>query len=424
MQRQRLAIGLASILALLAAACAGDDSDSDTEAGGDDSDGDLGSVTIGPDDPLLVGSIQSISGDNASLGVDQVRAIEIAIADRDGELLGHEIELQSEDGECTADGGTATAQRLAGEPQVTAVIGTSCSGAGVPASDILTDAGIVLISSSNTSPALTSDLEGTAGESYNEGYFRVAHNDIYQGEAAAVYAYEELGATRAATVHDGDPYTEGLATSFGNAFEELGGEVVEATAVGPDDTDMHPVLTDIAAAEPDILFFPIFQPAGDHIAAQAKEFDELADPEMLMSADALLSDTFVELPDTEGMYFSGPGTPEGPDYEEFVDKYEAEFGEPPIQAFHARAYDTANLLFDTIEQVAEEADDGTITLDRRALIDALFEVEGFEGLTGSLTCDDFGDCANPIIDIVHNTEDAVTIDEIRANVQYTWEPEE
>lgn len=423
MKRQRLAIGMASVLTLLVAACASDDSD--TEAGGDAAfeEGDLGSVEIAPGDPILIGSIQVATGDNASLGVDQLRATEIAVAER-SELFDRPVELQREDGECSNEGGTATAQRLAAEPQVVAVIGTSCSGSGVPASEILTDAGLTLISASNTSPFLTSDLEGNAADDYHEGYFRTAHNDIYQGEAAAVYALEELGAEKAATIHDGDPYTEGLTGAFADAFEEHGGEIVEATAVGKEDTDMRPVLTEIAAREPDLVFFPIFQPAADHVASQVKEFPELEDEDMLMAADGLLADTFIELPQSENMYFSGPGTPEGDAYEEFVQKYEDEYGEPPIQAFHARAYDATNLLLDIIEDIAHEDDDGTLHIDRRELRDAWFAVEGYEGLTGSLTCDEFGDCANPLIDIVRNTSDEVEIEEVRANVLYKWEPEE
>jgi branched-chain amino acid transport system substrate-binding protein len=423
--RPRFALGLVVTLALLGAACA-DDDDDDTTTGEDGEEfepGDLGAVDVAPGDPILIGSLQVISGDSASLGTDQVRAIDIAVADRDGELLGHEIEVQTEDEECAAEGGTASAQRLVSEPQLVAVLGTSCSGAAVPAMEIFADEGISMISGSNTSPALTSDLEGTAGENQQPGYFRVAHNDINQGQAAANYAFEELGATTAVTIHDGDPYTEGLATAFETSFTELGGEVVLATAVNKGDTDMRPVLTEAAAASPDLVFFPIFQPEADFIVAQANEFPELEATNKLMGADGLLSDTFISIADTEDMYFSGPATPTGDAYDEFVGKYEEANGEAPIQAFHAHSNDAANMLFAAIEEVAVEDDDGTLHIDRQALMDALYDTEGFEGLTGTLTCDEFGDCADAKIDVVQNTAEQVAIDEVRANVLYTFEPE-
>jgi branched-chain amino acid transport system substrate-binding protein len=415
---------LVGVVALLGAACAGDDDDDAATSEEEFTPGELGAVDVAPGDPILIGAHQAISGDTASLGTDQVRAIEIAIADRDGELLGHEIELQVEDDECAAEGGTTGAQRLVAEPQLVAVIGTSCSGAAVPASEILSEEGIAMVSASNTSPALTSDLEGTEGENHQDTYLRTAHNDIVQGQAAANFAFEELGAQTAATIHDGDPYTQGLTTAFETSFTEAGGEVVVATAVNKGDTDMRPVLTEVAAANPDMVFFPIFQPEADFIVQQANEFPELEDTSKLMGADGLLSDTFIVLPDTENMYFSGPATPTGSAYEEFVQKYEEANGEAPIQAFHAHAYDAANMLLDTIEATAVEDEDGTLHIDRQALVDELHSVEGFEGLTGTLTCDEFGDCANPVIDVVQNGETQASIADVRGNVLYSFEPEE
>jgi branched-chain amino acid transport system substrate-binding protein len=422
--KKSASVALVAALALIAGACADDDDDDGGAAeGGEFEPGDLGAVEIGPDDPIEIASLQTISGDTASLGEDQVRGIEIAIEDRGGELLGHEIELTSEDEGCSAEGGQTAAQRVVSNPQIVAVIGTSCSGAGVPAMETLASEGFTMISGSNTSPTLTSDLEGNANPGNQEGYFRISHNDIIQGQAAAQFAFEELGAATAVTIHDGDPYTEGLANAFGTSFTELGGEVVLATAVGPQDTDMRPVLTEAAAAAPDIMFFPIFQPAADFVVQQAKEFPELADTQKLMGADGLLSDTFVVLPETEGMYFSGPASPTGGAYEEFVGKYEDAYGEAPIQAFHAHAYDAANILMDAIEEVAVEDEDGTLHVDRRALMDFVYDLEGYEGLTGSLTCDEFGDCADPRIDILQNTEAQTTIGDVRANVLFTFEPE-
>ena len=48
---------------------------------------------------------------------------------------------------------------------------------------------MVMISPSNTSPALTSDQQGNAGTDYNVGYYRTAHNDLFQGAAMASYVF-------------------------------------------------------------------------------------------------------------------------------------------------------------------------------------------------------------------------------------------
>ena len=420
--RKRRFFGLLSLfaaLSLVVAAC-GEEEDGGGGDGGF-TPGPLGAVTVESGAPIRIAVFESLSGDTASLGEDQVRGVEIAINDKGGELLGHPVEIVELDDGCAAEQGTTGAQRIVADPQIVGVIGTSCSGAAVPAMEILSEEGYTMISGSNTSPVLTS-IAGEEAEAHLPGYYRVAHNDEVQGAAAAEFVYSELDITKAATIHDGDPYTEGLATAFGASYQELGGEVVLATSVGVDQKDMKPVLTEVAAADAELVYFPIFQPAADFIAAQAKEVAGL-DAAVLMGADGLLSDTYIELPQTEGMYFSGPQTPTGSDYEEFVAKYEEEFGEKPIQAFHAHAYDATNVLFAAIEEVAVD-EGGTLQIDRQALRDAVGATSGFAGLTGTLTCDEFGDCADPAIDVVQNTDEAETIDQVRANVLFTFEPEE
>ena len=424
-------LALVAVLALVAAACR----QAEGPTGEETVEDERGVIEIGADEPINIATIQTISGDTASLGTDQVRAIEIAIADK-GEVLGHTVELQVEDGLCAAEGGTAAAQKIAADPQVVGVIGTSCSGAAVPAAPILDDAGIVLISGSNTSPFLTQAPFGTEGEDHHPNYFRTAHNDLIQGAAAANFAFNECGVTKAASIHDGDPYTSGLAGAFDDAFTELGGEQVLATAVGVDDTDMRPVLTEVAAAGAEIVFFPIFQPAADFIVKQAKEIDGLQDT-VLMSADGTLSDTFVEIGDTKqtpacpgldgavpGVYHSGPATPTGGTYEEFVGKYEGEYGEKPIQAFHAHSYDATNVLFAAIEAVAVQADDGSLQIGKQALIDEIAGTSGFEGLTGAIACDEFGDCADPKIDIIQNTSDTKDITAVKENILASFTAED
>jgi branched-chain amino acid transport system substrate-binding protein len=227
---------------------------------------------------------------------------------------------------------------------------------------------------------------------------------------------------KAATVHDGDPYTQGLADAFAKSFRDLGGEITLATSVNKGDTDMRPVLTEIAASGAELVFFPIFQPEADFIVKQAGEVEGLGDTAILMGADGLLSDTFVEdIPETEGMYFSGPATPTGDTYGEFVAKYEEAYGEKPIQAFHAHAYDAMNILLDAIAAVAVE-DGGTLTIGRGALRDHIAATEGYAGLTGTLTCDEFGDCADPVIDVVQNTEAQKSITDVKENVLFTYTP--
>ena len=173
-----------------------------------------------------------------------MRGIEIAVDDMGGELLGHPIEIVGEDTGCSPEGGQAAATKLASDTSLVAVVGTSCSSEARVGAPILTEAGLSMISPSNTAPDLTDPAKHVAG------YFRTAHNDLVQGRVAAEFVYNELGLKKAATIHDGSLYAVGLATAFADNFKKLGGEIVSEQAVNVGDTDMRPVLTTIAAAAP------------------------------------------------------------------------------------------------------------------------------------------------------------------------------
>jgi branched-chain amino acid transport system substrate-binding protein len=114
----------------------------------------LGCVTYAPGDPIRIASALVITGPDAQLGQDSQYGVEIAM-DFKGQILGHDVELQAEDDGCNAEGGQAAGQKIVSDPSIIAVVGTSCSGAGVPMSKVISDAGYVMVSPSNTAPSLT-----------------------------------------------------------------------------------------------------------------------------------------------------------------------------------------------------------------------------------------------------------------------------
>ena len=410
-------VAVLGALALVASAC--------RVGSVDFEEGPLGAVTVEPGEPIEIRSLNAITGEVAFLGVPNENAIRLAVTDY-GQIEGHDVNVGTGlDDLCSADGGQAAAQTIVSDTQVVGVIGTSCSGAAAAASPLLSDAGLSMISASNTSPSLTSDLEGTPGENYYVGYYRTAHNDLFQGQAAANFVYDNLGLTDVALIHDGDPYTNGLTTAFENAFVELGGTIVAHTAVAPDVTDAVPVLTEVAAGNPQLIFFPIFPPAGTAIVQQIGDVSGLEDV-VLMGADGLSVQNFLDLPESEGMYFSGPDTrfdenvnqATGVSGAQFLENYLAEYGEPPTADFWGHAYDATTILLDAIAAVAVR-DGDTLYIDRQALRDQLDATSAYQGLIGSLSCDAFGDCGAAVISIFQHI-DLVDHQASKSNIKYTY----
>jgi branched-chain amino acid transport system substrate-binding protein len=391
-------------------------------------DGSLGVVTVDAGAEVQIRSLNAITGDVAFLGVPNQRAVEQAVVDY-GPINGFNVTSGTGlDDLCSADGGQAAAQTIVADEQVVGVIGTSCSGAATAAAPLIGAAGMVMISGSNTSPALTSDQQGNAGDNYNEGYYRTAHNDLFQGAAMAQFVFNELGLTSAAAIHDGDPYTEGLATAFADAFEALGGEVTAVSGVAKEDTDMVPVLTEIAAGSPQAVFFPIFQPAGDFIADQAGGVSGLEDA-VLLAADGLLVDGFMELEQSEGIRFSGPdvrfgaNTNEstGVSADEFLATYESNNGEAPSAAFWGHSYDATAMLLDAIA-ASSWIDGGDLMIDRAGVREYLNAIQGYSGIIGTINCDDFGDCGSQKITIIEHL-DSGDIEASKSNVVFEYAPQ-
>jgi branched-chain amino acid transport system substrate-binding protein len=398
------ALGLVAVLSIVAAACA-----SDNEPGGGNGGGidcatvEFGCVEVGADEAINLGAAQVISGADATLGQDQVNALELAIDHLDGKfdqtdgtLLDHPVNLTTEDELCSAEGGQTAGQALAADDSIVAVIGTSCSSAALGVADtILGDKGILLISGSNTSPALTDP------SLHNPFYARTAHNDRIQGAIVAEFALdgEQLGAKTAATIADESPYTQGLVGAFEANFEAGGGTLTGSEQVDSEDTDFKPVLTSLAAQKPDVLYFPIFVAACTLIIKQAAEI--MPDTTLIVSDGCLSSDTLKNAGKAaDGVWASSPDLSAFQTNEfysgEFIPAYKEAFGSDPLSVFHAHAYDAANVVFEAIEKVAIDNGDGSLSIPRQALRDAVFDTKDYQGVTGTITCLPTGDCATDV----------------------------
>ena len=397
------AFALVAVLSIVASACAGDDD----EPGGNGGDVDcatveFGCVEVGADEPINLGAAQVISGADASLGQDQVNAIELAIDhldgtfdQTDGTLLDHPVNLTTEDELCSAEGGQTAGTALAADASIVAVVGTSCSSAALGVADtILGDKGITLISGSNTSPALTDP------ELHNPFYARTAHNDRIQGAIGAEFALgDDLGATTAATIADESPYTQGLVGAFVANFEAGGGTITGSEQVDSEATDFKPILTSLAEQDPDVLYFPIFVAACTLIIKQAQ--DIMPDAELIVADGCLSSDTLKNAgAAADGVWASSPDLSAFQTNEfysgEFIPAYQEAFGTEPLAVFHAHSYDATNVVFAAIEKVAIDNGDGSLSIPRQALRDAIFATSGYEGVTGTITCLDTGDCATDV----------------------------
>jgi branched-chain amino acid transport system substrate-binding protein len=413
-----------SVMALVAGACSNDSSSTTSTTGsaaGGTGAADCstapGCVEVAAGEPIQIGTLLSISGDTKNLGLDSQYGAALALDYLDGtfdgtmgQVAGHDVTMVNEDDGCSADGGQKGATTIAANPQIVGVIGTSCSSASLGVADkILSEKGIVTISPSATNPALTT--EGT----HQPYYFRTAHNDRIQAAVVSDFALQKLSAQTAATIHDESPYTQGLTDGYKANFEAGGGQVTSEDAVNSADKDFKSLLTQIAQNAPDVIYAPDFNPACALIAKQKATTSGLENTTLLGSdgcSDASYTD--IAGPAADGVYLSGPDLTSfsGGDFyaNELIPAYVDQYGSQPLSVFHAHAFDAMNVLVLAIEDTAVQNDDGSLTINRVALRDAVQNTTDYQGVIGTITCTPEGDCATSVTIGVYKVPDVGFLD--------------
>ncbi|OGR14082.1 MAG: hypothetical protein A2277_06935 [Desulfobacterales bacterium RIFOXYA12_FULL_46_15] len=358
-------------------------------------------LTLKKGDPVHLASWFVIAGPNTSLGTDEVRGVELAVEAMGGSFKGHPIKVTTHDDGCSPEGGQTAASKIAADSTVLAAIGSSCSSSAKPGVPILWKMKIPSISPSNTAPFLTDPASGPDFA----GYLRTCHNDMVQGAVAAEFVFKKLGLKKAATIHDGSLYAQSLAQVFADAFKKFGGTIISEEAVSPGDIDMRPVLTKIASGAPQAIYMPTFIAETAHCVRQAKEIAGLGKV-ALMGAEGSFSPDFLTAAGNAavGMYHSSPDfSSMDASYAAFLEKFKKKYGTSPEAPFHAHAYDAVFMIMAALEKIAVVKGD-TLEIDRDAFNKALHDTKEMKGLTGTITCNQYGDCADPKIAVYQLTE--------------------
>ncbi len=364
-----------------------------------------GCVIIQGDEPILIGYMLLLSGPDEALGIAARNSLEMAMEDR-GQILGHPIELHGEDSHCDPDGGQRAASIFASAPKVVAVVGPTCSNAARGAIPVMCEANIPLISPSSTGAELTAPDRPP----HFHCFLSTAFTEAVLGGTAARFALD-MGIGRAATIHDGSPFSDILQGAFSREFEEGGGVITAQEPIPPDGPDLNSVLAHIAATGPELIYIPVNFELGVQVTHMVRENPELRDI-LLMGADGMFTPGYLAATGETAMgtlLVSPDVTALDPGYPEFLLRYEGRYGGLPPNPFYRSAYDTATMIFTAIERIAVREDDGTLVIGRMALLEALYATRGLRGMSGTLTCNQSGNCANPataIYEIVNGDPDS------------------
>ncbi len=365
-----------------------------------------GTTTSSEDsDVIKIGVFEPLTGANAAGGELEVEGVELANQLRP-EVLGKKVELVIADNKSDKAEATTAAARLIEKDKVVAILGSWGSSLSIAAGDVVKTNQIPAVALSATNPQVT------AGNDY---YFRVCFLDPFQGTVMANYASKKLNAKKVAIIQEvSNDYSVGLAKFFTDSFVKLTGDPNAIVATGnynTGDQDFNGILTNIKAANPDVIFAPGNFTESALIIKQARALGITAP---FIGGDTWETNEFITVggADVEGAVMStffddtNPLTEAG---KTFVAEYKKTYPDRDnIAAVTALGYDGYMMTLDAIERAG--------SADPVAIRDALAATKDFEGATGMITIDANGDATKneAIIKTVKDGKftylDSVTID--------------
>ena len=338
---------------------------------------------------LKVGSMSPLTGPYAADGNDIANGVRTAIAviEEEGGIPGYEeIELFPQDTACDPKQAVAAANKLL-NLEVVGVVGAYCSSSTIPASEVLAEEDVPMIT-----PASTNEKVTERGLAY---MFRMCGRDDDQSKTAGKFIRDYLKAKTVYIVDDKTTYSQGLAENVKQECGKLGVEVVAHDHVNQGDKDFSAALTKVKAADPDLFYMSLQNSSsGSLMAIQAKRFG-LKCP--ILAQDAVYHPQFIKIAKdaAEGVYFTfGYVDKTTEAFKKYHAKYTELFGEPG--AYSHYAYDSAYVLLKAIERAG--------STDAEALKAEIMKMD-FDGASKRVKFFENGDSSsNYIVQVVKDGE--------------------
>jgi branched-chain amino acid transport system substrate-binding protein len=214
-------------------------------------------------EPINIGVFLPMTGSVAAFGQMEWLGIQTAHNMMD-KVLGRKIKLVLEDSKSEQTEAAVAVERLIKEHKVVGIIGGATSANALAGGSIAEKYGIPMISPSATNLLVTRDKVYV---------FRACFDDVFQSQAAARQARIAMGAGTAAVIVDiaQADYSVGLGNLFLKAFGEMGGKVLITAYIQTGDRDFSRQLSEINAANPDIIYMPNYYTEDALLARQIRE---------------------------------------------------------------------------------------------------------------------------------------------------------
>lgn len=379
-----VSLALSILFLFLLVACGGTASSGPTTSGAQTDTPAAGGGDLGVSE-IKLGLICPISGQSAIAGeyiTAGISLVEDELNSAGGlEVNGkkYPVKFIIEDNEGLPEKTVNAIQKLINQDKVVGIIGPDMSKCLLAGGPIAQEAGVPIIGTFTTNKACTE---------IGDYVFRACFIDDFQGQVAAQYSFNDLGAKTASILYDNsDDYAKGLMENFTKKFEELGGKVIEVQAYGGNEVkDYNVQLSKIKAADADVFFLPNLFTG---LPLQVKQARELGITGKIVGGDSFDA---PDIPNIAGNEFTN-----GIDYvaafsaqdsrdsvQAFVKAYTAKFEVIP-NSNALLAYEAAKIMLNGIQTSG--------SVEGAVLRDAIYATDGYELPSGPLF---FDENRNPI----------------------------
>ncbi|MFF4170398.1 branched-chain amino acid ABC transporter substrate-binding protein [Streptomyces sp. NPDC001744] len=390
--RHRSLLILTSVLttgALTLTACGSRD-DKGGAGDGNGGGGNTTTVVIGVDAPL--------TGSLSALGQGIKNSVDLAVktANKNNEVPGVTFKIEALDDQAVPASGQANATKLVGNKDVLGVVGPLNSGVSQQMQGVFAAANLAQVSPANTNPALSQGDNWGKGEKKRpfKTYFRTAATDVVQGKFAAQYLFKDAGKKKVYVVDDKQTYGAGLAAIFSDEFKRLGGQVVGTDHVTVKETDFSATADKVKTSGADSVYFGGQYPEGGLLSDQIKKTGAKIP---VMGGDGLYDPAFISASaeTNDGDLATSIGYPvEKLDTaKKFIADYNAGGYKDPYAAYGGYSYDAGWAIVQAVKAVVA-ANGGKVPTDARAKVTEALGKVAFDGVTGKVAFDEYGDTTN------------------------------
>jgi branched-chain amino acid transport system substrate-binding protein len=333
---------------------------------------------------IKIGVFEPMTNANAAGGAMEVEGIQLA-NDLYPEVLGKKIKLVIADNKSDKVEAANAVTRLVEKEKVVAIIGSWGSSFSMAAGPIVKENKIPAVAASATNPLVTKG---------NDYYFRVCFIDPFQGKVMANYAFNQIGAKKAAIIKEvSNDYAVGLAKFFSDEFVKLTGDpksIVANVDYQTNDQEFSAQLQAAAQANPDVIFAPGNFTESALIIKQARE-QGIDIP--IIGGDTWEAPEFLQIGGeaVEGAVFSTFFTSEVPitkESEKFLAEYRKKYNEEP-SSVAALGYDAYLVIRAAIEKAG--------STDPVKIRDEIAKTKDFVGAAGIITLDENGDAVKSAV---------------------------